>query len=41
MVVNYGLDRVRFLQPVPRGSRVRAVTESAAVEPSRQGIRVS
>ena len=37
MVVNYGLDRVRFLQPVPAGSRVRAVTEIAAVEPSAAG----
>jgi acyl dehydratase len=41
MVVNYGLDRVRFLQPVPSGSRVRAVTEIAAVEPAPQGFRVS
>ena len=41
MVVNYGLDRVRFLQPVPAGSRVRAVTEIAAVEQSGQGYRVS
>ncbi|GAA1983625.1 MaoC family dehydratase [Microbacterium pumilum] len=41
MVVNYGLDRVRFLQPVPSGSRVRAVTEIAAVESAPQGYRVS
>ena len=41
MIVNYGLDRVRFLQPVASGSRVRAVTELRAVEPSRQGLRVS
>ncbi|HEX5856827.1 MAG TPA: MaoC family dehydratase [Microbacterium sp.] len=41
MVVNYGLDRVRFLQPVPAGSRVRAVTEIAAVEPGPQGYRVN
>lgn len=41
MVVNYGLDRVRFLQPVPSGSRVRAVTEIAAVERTSQGYRVS
>ena len=41
MVVNYGLDRVRFLQPVPSGSRVRAETEITAVEPVPQGYRVS
>ncbi|MDY0910519.1 MaoC family dehydratase [Microbacterium sp. CFBP9034] len=41
MVVNYGLDRVRFLQPVIVGSRVRAVTEVAAVEPTPTGYRVS
>ncbi|QKJ20161.1 MaoC family dehydratase [Microbacterium hominis] len=41
MVVNYGLDKVRFLQPVPSGARVRAVTEIAAVDPGPQGYRVS
>jgi len=39
MVVNYGLDRVRFLQPVTVGSRVRAVTEVVSAEPSPQGWR--
>ncbi|GAA1928037.1 hypothetical protein GCM10009775_20080 [Microbacterium aoyamense] len=39
MVVNYGLDRVRFLQPVTSGSRVRAVTELTSVDPSPQGLR--
>lgn len=39
MVVNYGLDKVRFLQPVPSGGRVRAVTEIAAVEQATQGYR--
>lgn len=41
MVVNYGLDRVRFLQPVPAGSRVRAVTEIVAVEAVSQGYRAN
>ena len=41
MVVNYGLDRVRFLQPVTVGSRVRAATEVGAVEPTPQGYRVN
>ena len=41
MVVNYGLDKVRFLQPVTVDSRVRAVTEVASADPSPQGYRVS
>lgn len=40
MVVNYGLDRVRFLQPVKVGSKVRARIEVISVEESRQGWRV-
>ncbi|MBW9095142.1 MaoC family dehydratase [Microbacterium jejuense] len=39
MVVNYGLDKVRFLQAVTVGSRVRAVTEVASAEPTPQGWR--
>ncbi len=41
MVVNYGLDRVRFLQPVLAGSRVRATTVVDGAEPTPQGVRVS
>ena len=41
MVVNYGLDRVRFLQPVLAGSRVRATTVVEGVEPTAQGVRVA
>ena len=40
MVVNYGLDKVRFLQPVTTGSRVRAVTEVTSAESTPQGYRV-
>ena len=40
MVVNYGLDNVRFLQPVVVDSRVRAVTGIASVERTPQGYRV-
>jgi acyl dehydratase len=40
MIVNYGLDRVRFLQPVTSGSRVRAAIEVTSVEASPQGYRV-
>ena len=41
MVVNYGLDRVRFLQPVLAGARVRATTVIDSAEPTAQGVRVS
>jgi acyl dehydratase len=41
MVVTYGLDRVRFLQPVLAGSRVRASTVVESAEPTAQGVRVS
>lgn len=40
MVVNYGLDKVRFLEPVVVDSRVRAVTKIASVDRSPQGYRV-
>ncbi|THV21727.1 MaoC family dehydratase [Glycomyces paridis] len=39
MSVNYGLDRLRFLQPVAVGSRVRAVVELASVEQVNLGVR--
>lgn len=39
MAVNYGLDKVRFVQPVPAGSRVRAGTEITGVEATAQGLR--
>ena len=38
--VNYGLDKVRFVQPVVVGSRLRARTEVTRVEESGQGYRV-
>lgn len=41
MAVNYGLDKVRFLQPVRSGSRVRAVTEVVATDATPQGVRAS
>lgn len=40
MAVNYGLDRVRFLQPLLVGSRVRARSEVMSVNESAQGYRV-
>ena len=38
--VNYGLDRVRFVQPVPVGSRLRATGMIANVEGLESGVRV-
>lgn len=32
MAVNYGLDRVRFMAPVPSGSKVRAASRVARVQ---------
>ncbi|MEM1041404.1 MAG: MaoC family dehydratase [Bacteroidota bacterium] len=36
-VLNYGLDRVRFLAPVPSGARVRARVRLASVTPKAEG----
>ena len=41
MVMNYGLDRLRFLAPVPSGSRVRARTEILSAEPTPRGVRLA
>jgi acyl dehydratase len=42
MVVNYGLDRVRFTAPVPSGSRVRArATLADATYPAGGGVQVT
>lgn len=37
MAVNYGTDKVRFLQPVKVGSRIRARTVLAAADERRPG----
>jgi acyl dehydratase len=41
MVVNYGVDRVRFPAPVPSGSRVRGHFRVAAYEETAAGGRAS
>lgn len=41
MVMNYGLDRLRFLAPVPAGSRVRAHTEILSADPGPTGVRLA
>ena len=37
MVINYGLDKLRFLQPVKPGQRVRVRTKIVAVRQKRPG----
>jgi len=37
MAINYGLNRVRFTQPVPAGSRVRLVAKLDALEDLPKG----
>jgi acyl dehydratase len=39
MMINYGLDSVRFLQPVASGSRVRATSTLDSVEETPRGFR--
>jgi acyl dehydratase len=41
MGVNYGSNRVRFINPVREGSHVRAATEIAAVEPIGPAVQVT
>jgi acyl dehydratase len=40
MIINYGLDRVRFPAVVPVDCRVRAAAQLTAVTPVAQGVRV-
>ena len=40
-VINYGLNRVRFIMPVPAGSRVRARFSPVAVEEADGGAKVT
>jgi acyl dehydratase len=40
MVVNYGLDKVRFITPVPVGSRIRARAALADVTPVEGGVQL-
>jgi acyl dehydratase len=41
MSINYGLNRVRFVSPVPGGSRVRARFTVLAVEDVRESVQVT
>jgi len=40
MIINYGLNRVRFPAPVPAGSRIRARFEVQSVEDGERGAHV-
>lgn len=40
MMINYGLNKVRFPQPVPVGSRVRDVVEVSEVNRKSSGVQV-
>jgi acyl dehydratase len=39
--INYGLDRLRFVTPVPAGGRVRLRQVLASVEPAGEGSRLT
>ena len=41
MIINYGLNRVRFISPVPTGSRVRVIREIAGVSEKPNGIQLA
>jgi len=41
MAVNYGCDRVRFVSPVPSGSRIRARVVLSAAEHKGDGVQVT
>jgi acyl dehydratase len=41
MLVNAGLDRVRFLAPVPAGGRIRSTITLVSAEPADGGLRLS
>ena len=40
MAINYGLDRVRFLQPLRSGSRIRASGSISSAEAAGRGVRI-
>jgi acyl dehydratase len=41
MAINYGLNRVRFVSPVPSGARIRARIVCGAVEGVSGGVQVT
>ena len=41
MAINYGVNRVRFITPVPVGSRLRGRFAAAAVEEAKEALQVT
>jgi acyl dehydratase len=41
MVLNYGVNRVRFIAPVPAGSRLRGRFTPIAVDDAKNGVQVT
>jgi acyl dehydratase len=41
MAINYGLNKVRFISPVPAGSRIRALITLQAVDAVSDGVQVT
>jgi acyl dehydratase len=41
MKVNYGLNKVRFIEPVPAGSRIRGRFAVADLQPVDRGVQVA
>ena len=41
MAINYGLNRVRFVSPVPAGSRIRALITLQAVDAVSGGVQAT
>lgn len=39
MAINYGSNKIRFIEPVPVGSRVRMRAELLSADPSANGLR--
>ena len=41
LTLNYGIDRVRFMAPMPVGSRLRAIVELLRAEPFEGGLQAA
>ena len=41
MAINYGLNKVRFISPVPSGSRIRALITLHSVAPVAEGFQAT
>jgi acyl dehydratase len=41
MTINYGLNRVRFVSPVPAGSRIRALIALGKIEDTADSVQAS